>query len=355
MNRRGFMALSGKAFLAAAAGFGPAPARAWAALAPPPDLFALDAHAHPYWIHRLGRRGDPLAPTARDLSEAGVAACAFAAVGDMFIWDGSRSAPKKDVDTQLDIALDIIRYKKIRLLTEAGHLEPGHLRGGPGGFLAVEGGDGLEGRPENVDHFYSRGVRMMSLVHYRINELGDIMTEPPKNGGLTKTGARVVERINRLGIILDLSHADGPTLKEACRISARPAIDSHCSPVPPDLKHKLRSRLRTWDEMEAIAATGGLICLWPFGLSVDSEGRRIKRTMEMWAAEVKAVKQRFGMKHAALGTDSGGNLPHLVEGWSGLSSWPVLYRALQKAGLTGSELRAFFHGNLKRIWKESLS
>ena len=253
MDRRGFLKTSSKALLAAAAGLGPARAKAEAD--PGPDLAVLDAHAHPYWIHRLGRPGDPLAPSAGSLVRDRVAACAFAAVGDMSVWNPSRTPPQEDLDKQLDLALHFFQRDKIRLLTKAKDLEPGSLGPGPAGFLAVEGGDCLEGRAGNVDHFQARGVRMMSLVHYRINELGDIMTAPPKQGGLTKTGARVVERINRAGMILDLSHAEGATLKQACRVSARPVVDSHCAPVPLELKKDLRSRLRTWEELEAVAAT----------------------------------------------------------------------------------------------------
>ncbi len=195
---------------------------------------------------------------------------------------------------------------------------------------------------------------MMSLVHYRINELGDIMTEKPKHGGLTRVGARVVERINKLGIILDLSHAEDRTLKEACRISAHPVIDSHSSPVPLDCKYELKKRLRTWDEMETIAKTGGVVCLWPFGYTTDREWRRVDRTMDIWVREIMEIKKRFGIEHVALGTDGGGNLPALVKGWKNISSWPVLYAALKKSGLSGKDLEAFFFENLKRVWNRIL-
>ena len=66
--------------------------------------------------------------------------------------------------------------------------------------------------------------------------------------------------------------------------------------------------------------------------------------MALWAAEARALKERFGAEHVGLGTDSGGNLPRLADGWGGPADWPLLYRALEREGLSRSDLEAFFGG-----------
>lgn len=73
-----------------------------------------------------------------------------------------------------------------------GHSAAGHVGSA---IIAAEGADFLEGQPDRVDEAYRRwALRHLQLVHYRVNELGDIQTEPPVHGGLTATGAEVIRR-----------------------------------------------------------------------------------------------------------------------------------------------------------------
>ena len=80
-------------------------------------------------------------------------------------------------------------------------------------MLAVEGCDFLEGDLDRLDALEARGVRSIQLTHYLVNETGDIQTEPPVHGGLTRFGAAAVRRMNDLGIMVDVAHCSEDTVK----------------------------------------------------------------------------------------------------------------------------------------------
>jgi microsomal dipeptidase-like Zn-dependent dipeptidase len=132
----------------------------------------------------------------------------------------------------------------------------------PGAILAIEGGDPLEGKPERVDEFYQMGVRIITVVHYRNNELGDIMgsygsMDPgPYKDGLTLAGRKVIERMQEVGMVVDVAHAHSKTLRGIVEMNPRNLLDSHTSPCPgEDLKRCHRQR--TWKDMELIVKREG--------------------------------------------------------------------------------------------------
>jgi membrane dipeptidase len=95
------------------------------------------------------------------------------------------------------------------------------------GLLAVEGCDFLEGRLARVQEAFKRGIRSLQLVHYRVNELGDIQTEAPVHGGLTAFGRSVVREMNRLGIVVDVAHATQAVVAGVVETTTQPIILSH--------------------------------------------------------------------------------------------------------------------------------
>ena len=213
----------------------------------------------------------------------------------------------------------------------------------PGMILSIEGGDALEGKPGNVDVFYNLGVRLITIMHYRINELGDIMTENPKNKGLTPTGKQVIERLQSLGMVVDVAHADSATLKDIVSMSAKPVIDSHTSVCGKEDTSRC-GRLRGWGDMELVARTGGMIGTWPLAHT----GRE---TFQAWAKELFEMKKRLGMEHIGLGTDDGGRLPSTVKGYRDTGSLGNLARAMMDNGFSRDEIAAFFGGNFLRVLK----
>ena len=93
-------------------------------------------------------------------------------------------------------------------------------QGAPCAILALEGADALDGNLSRVQLFYGRGIRVMQLVHYRINEVGDIQSELPRYGGLTPFGRDVVKELNRLGKL----YAGLPRSDRGSRVRAKARV-----------------------------------------------------------------------------------------------------------------------------------
>lgn len=167
---------------------------------------------------------------------------------------------------------------------------------------------------------------------------------PPRNG-LTPAGRKVVERMQDLGIVVDVAHAHTATLKQIAEISSRPLVDSHTNPC--SIEDPLQcGRSRTWKEMEWIAKTEGVVCTWPLGYK---RGATTRITFLDWAKEILEMKNRLGMEHVGLGTDGGGNLPGLIEGYRDIVDLPKLVKAMQEAGFSQEEMAAYMGGNFYRV------
>jgi len=98
---------------------------------------------------------------------------------------------------------------------------------------------------------------MITLVHYNNNDLGDIMwgwgggQPPPRNNGLSGAGYKVVERMQELGMVVDVAHAHPITLKQVAAMASRPLVDSHTSLCPTE-GLEVCGRFHSWKDMERI-------------------------------------------------------------------------------------------------------
>ena len=131
--------------------------------------------------------------------------------------------------------------------------------------------------PRYVRELHRIGVRSIQLMHYRINELGDIQTEKPRHGGLTRAGGDVVAEMNRLGMVVDGAHASPDTLRAILAASRAPVIVSHTGPA------ELRpfARHLSDDLLRAVAARGGVIGVWPL-----TRGHPARRSTSSWPTSV---------------------------------------------------------------------
>lgn len=317
-------------------------------------LQIIDAHAHPdryvYSSH------EPEATsTLKAIKKLGMVASCFAAVGDsVFLTKGRMKGTEYyATKTQLEWWLKgIVKSGKVKLVLKASDV-PTALDDNtpPGAILAIEGGDALKGNPDTVNEFYVMGVRIITLIHYRNNELGDTMRMyknldpgPPSNG-LTPAGRKVVERMQELGIMVDVAHAHTNTLKQIAEISSKPLVDSHtclCSGEDPSKC----GRFRTWKDMEMVAKTEGVVCTWPLAI----KGKIMNRiTFLDWAKEILGMKNRLGMDHVGLGTDGGGGLSALIEGYQDVFDLLKLVKAMQEVGFSKDEIAAYMGGNFYRV------
>jgi membrane dipeptidase len=309
----------------------------------------VDAHAHPNQFYTDRPRSVDASASLESMREAGMRGACFAAVGDFESAKRGLSVPElAGTREQLARVQAWAEAGRIAVVRRAQEFATGD-RGTPAAVLAIEGGDCLEGNPANVDAFYQSGVRLVTLMHYTPNDIGDIMTGTPRHGGLTPFGRQVVERMQSLGMVVDAAHAHPLTLRALAAVTAGPIIDSHTSPAPPAQDGvKLPARMRSWEELEWIARTGGLVCTWPLRTQYGAWQRR---TIEDWARETAEIKQRLGIEHVALGTDGGGGLPRRVEGFENYRDLGRLAEALAAAGLAEADIRAYMGGNFVRVFR----
>ena len=208
--------------------------------------------------------------------------------------------------------------------------------------MAVEGADFLEGRLENVRKAYDRGVRSIQLVHYRINELGDIQTEPPVHNGLTPFGRDVVRAMGRLGMLVDLAHAPLAVVRGAVEASGRPMLVSHTNIED----YTGYARFVSREHARLVAAAGGVLGAWP--ISIRPAG------FSTFVDHIKRMVDAVGVDHVAIGTDLAGISPRaaLFSDWA---DWPSIPAALLDRGFSRAEVAAIVGGNTRRLLEATLA
>src|SRR4029077_16988563 len=146
---------------------------------------------------------------------------------------------------------------KIELAYNASDIIRIHKSGRISALLTIESGHAIADDLGVLRMFYRLGVRSMTLVHFRNNNWADSSTDEPRHNGLTEFGKQVVREMNRLGMIVDISHVSDKTFYDALAVSTKPVIASHSScralsDVP---------RNMTDDMIRALAKNGGVISI----------------------------------------------------------------------------------------------
>jgi membrane dipeptidase len=310
----------------------------------------IDPHQHP---DKNPAASNDHSASYRFMNAIGAAACCYSAVGDLHNrrYYAGLSVFESTL-VQLRWWLEgVVREEKVKLVLKAADI-PGLCPSRPGAILGIEGGDALSGRVDRVDEFYRMGVRIITVVHYHNNEIGDIMkarsgSDPgPYRGGLSREGRAIIDRMQEVGMVVDVAHAEKTTLRQIAAMSRRPLIDSHTG-----LCRRTGNcgRSRTFEEMEIVAGTGGVVCTWPVGWR-----RQPKKTFLDWAAELMEMKRRIGMEHIGLGTDGGGGLGTVVEGYRDVRDLELLAKAMLSTGFSREDIAAFMGGNAYRVLAASM-
>ncbi len=155
---------------------------------------------------------------------------------------------------------------------------------------ALEGADGLEGRLENLRELHRRGVRLVQLCTSSTTSSARIRRRRTTIAGLTAFGREVVREANRLGILVDLAHANTRTIMDALETSTQPILFSHTGAKA---LHQ-GDRYLTDDEIRAIGAKSGIIGIWP---TADFE------TPAGMVRHIDHVKRLVGVDRLAIASD----------------------------------------------------
>lgn len=203
---------------------------------------------------------------------------------------------------------------------------------------ALEGADALEGDIDKLYQLHGDGLRLLQIMHFRNNELGHTQTWPYSPGGLTDFGRLVVQECNRLGIIIDLAHANEQTIGDVLALSTHPVIFSHGG-VRALTQH---DRAVTDEQIRAIAASGGIIGIWP-------HGRHIKDVAEM-VDYMQHVIRIGGIDHVGIGSDLRG-VSRYVEGFGEAANFHAIASEFLARGYSDAEVGKVMGGNFFRLWQ----
>lgn len=327
-----------------------------------PDPYVLDLHTHgpgfvppPFrTVWRGLTRRAPAEAGFEALRTAGVDAVVAAAVGDPVVtrcYIGRR--PWQAVEEQLARVERQARdagATVARSVADLGRAREAHR---PAVVLGVEGADALGRDVDAVDAWQGRGVRVVGLVHLQDNTLGTtclpwqryagpLPVRRRSARGLTRFGAQVVTRMNRLGVVVDVAHCDRETVLDVVDVATAPVIASHSG------AHALQdfARYLTDDELAGIAATGGLVGLWPYR-STHAGVRDVPALLE----HARHIADLVGPEHLAVGTDSNG-VPGVMAGYRGLTDLPTLRDGLLGAGFDGPEVQGILGANALRVLRD---
>lgn len=207
-------------------------------------------------------------------------------------------------------------------------------------LISCEGGDQLES-VDQLDEMHADGVRVVQLVHYAPNAVGDLQTHEAEHNGLSALGKDVVKRMNKLGMLVDVAHASYDTVKTVSDVATAPFILSH-SLLNIGNDRPIAARTISPEHAKLVARSGGIIGAWPSAYSKDF-GEYVDNIMRLIDVA--------GIDHVGLGTDMDSNFKPVMDKYAQL---PDLAAALAKKGLGAKELEKLAGGNAERVIKKVL-
>lgn len=243
-----------------------------------------------------------------------------------------------DHERQLAAVDSLLEHHDIRAVLAPDDVAAAAADSVPGAFVSCEGADFLDGRLDGLERAYDRGVRSITLVHYRVNELGDIQTEAPKYDGLTEFGRDVVAEMNELGMIVDLAHATFAATVDALEASSAPILISHSHLAAPGSDHP---RLLSEQHAQMVASAGGVIGAWPAGVTLTS--------ISDYCDEICRMVDVVGIDHVAIGTDLDANYRPVLTDYE---QFPEVAAGLSSRGLDAAEVDQVLGGNFIRLFRE---
>ena len=223
----------------------------------------------------------------------------------------------------------------------------------------MENGAALEGNLSNVTYFYNKGIRYITLTHAKSNHISDSSYDANKQwGGLSDFGKTLIPEMNRVGIIVDISHVSDPAFMQAIDLSNTPVIASHSS-----LRHFTPGWERNVsDEMLiALADKGGVIQI-NFGtafltnINDKSKGYNpdtyIHADVSDVVDHIDRVVELVGIDYVGIGSDYDGVGDTLPNQLKDVSSYPNLIAELQNRGYSTRDIQKILGENFARVWRE---
>jgi membrane dipeptidase len=286
---------------------------------------------------------------------------------------------------QIDLARRMIaRYPDdLALATTAADVERVMKEGRIASLLGIEGGHAIENSLGGLRAYHALGVRYMTLTHSTTLDWADSSSNDGRHGGLTPFGEEVVREMNRLGMLVDLSHVSPETMEDALRVSEAPVIFSHSSARavcdhPRNVPDVILRRLPVNGGLVMITFVAAFVSpeyaaasqpLWrefeerTKGVADPAERQQvmeelrkrippIRVTLEEVVDHVEHVRRTAGVDHIGLGGDYDGN-DAWPEGLEDVSRYPVLFAELIRRGWSDADLAKLASGNILRAMRQA--
>ncbi|MGH7561250.1 MAG: dipeptidase [Gemmatimonadales bacterium] len=283
---------------------------------------------------------------------------------------------------QFDIARRVIaKYPEALAWTPSvAEVRRAMARGRIGSLLGMEGGHALENSLGALREYYERGARYMTLTHNVTLDWADAALDSARNDGLSRFGEEVVREMNRLGMLVDLSHVSPATMSDALNVTEAPVIFSHSG-----ARALVDHRRNVPDSILARLPRNGGVVMVPFvtvftspalfAWETESERRRrdldirhgrdtaaVTREHAAWTAahprprarladvadQIEHVRKVAGIDHVGIGSDFDG-ISETPEGLEDVSTFPALFAELARRGWSLADLRKLSGENILRV------
>jgi membrane dipeptidase len=257
-----------------------------------------------------------------------------------------------------------------------------HRAGRIASLMGIEGGYSIDDSLGLLREFHEAGVRYMTLTHSRTTTWADSATDAPRHGGLSPFGEEVVREMNRLGMLVDLSHVSEETMLDAMRVSDAPVIFSHSSArgVTDHPRNVPDAVLRMMPEdggVVMVTFVPGFISetfrAWSAGRAAEQarlgalepgDPTAVRAGMDAWdaanpvpetgiadvVAHIQHVRDVAGIDHVGIGGDFDG-VPRLPTGVEGVDAYPRILAALMERGWSEADIRKLAGENVLRVMR----
>ncbi len=286
-----------------------------------------------------------------------------------------RDAMQRLFDTHPELIAPALSAADIERITRSGRIAA---------VLTVEGGHQIDDDLAVLRMYHRLGIRSMTLTHFRNTDWADSATDTPAHNGLTEFGKQVVREMNRLGMVVDVSHVSDKTFYDVLAATTKPVLASHSScraisEVP---------RNMTDDMLRALAKNGGVVGInFAPGFLNPKDAEALKnsiaaisqsepaltgKALDDYAAEefrkdsvpqpananmddvvehIDHAVKIAGIDHVGIGSDYDG-ISSVPKGLEDVSKMPALKAALRKKGYSDEDIRKIFGGNTLRVLRE---
>ena len=285
---------------------------------------------------------------------------------------------------QIDVTKRLVRRypDRLALALTAAEVERAMAEGKVASLLGMEGGHSIDGNLAVLRQMYDLGARYMTLTHSKNTPWADSATAAPQHGGLTDFGRDVVREMQRIGMLVDLSHVSEATMLDTLEVAGAPVIFSHSGAYgatahPRNVPDRVLERLRDNGGIVMIVALPAYVSETrrQWGAASEAEKKRletlhpgdpdaVKRGQEAWKAanpepvatvadmadHVDRVRQVAGIDHIGVGGDYDG-MATGPAGMEDVAGYPALFAELARRGYSQADLEKIANRNMLRVMK----